>query len=133
YIREWGIKKVTGTAILKLIDWKKGRKITISYKGGGSVERLNNQSAVYKKMLQNSNIPREDLSQMAKNNDYQAILYGVPFYLVDEYARDSKKFKYNDPRRLTGALGADESDRRGTEVTFLHNITDSTQSDQGKT
>ncbi|HLR41519.1 MAG TPA: AAA family ATPase, partial [Virgibacillus sp.] len=97
------------------------------------MERLNNQSAVYKKMLQNSNIPREDLSQMAKNNVYQAILYGVPFYLVDEYASVSKKFKYNDPRRLTGALCAAYLDKIAQGHTYLHNIKDSTKSVQGKT
>src|SRR5699024_4326901 len=89
--------------------------------------RLSNQSTIYQKMLQNSNIPREDLSQMTKNNVYQAILYGVPFYLADEYASVSQKFKYNDPRRLTGALCAAYLDKIAQGHTYLHNIKDNTK------
>lgn len=38
------------------------------------------------------------------SNIYKTVLYGIPFNIADEYAYKSGKYRFNDPRRLLGAL-----------------------------
>src|SRR5699024_12510932 len=93
------------------------------------MEKLNSQSTIYEKMLQNTNIPRENLSKMVEDNVYQTILHGIPFYLADEYASSSKAFTYKDPRRLTGALCEAYLHKLAQRHTYLHNLRYSTKND----
>ncbi|WP_374723600.1 ATP-dependent DNA helicase [Calidifontibacillus erzurumensis] len=51
-----------------------------------------------------TNLPLDKLSSILEQNVYQTVLYGAPFQLADKYAYESRKYTYNDPRRLLGAL-----------------------------
>src|SRR5699024_3887210 len=97
------------------------------------MEKLNSQSTIYEKMLQNTNIPRENLSKMVEDNVYQTILHGIPFYLGDEYASSSKAFTYKDPRRLTATLCAAYLNKLTQGHTYLHKIRDSTKNVDDRT
>lgn len=91
------------------------------------------RSPLHEEFLKKSNISAENLSQMMKDNVYQTILYGIPFRLADEYAYSTKRYRYNDPRRLTGAVCEAYLNKLSQGHTYLHKISDDTKNINGRT
>lgn len=88
---------------------------------------------LFDKIFEKSNLTSaSELYDILEENAYDAILYGVPFRLIDEYAYASKKYTYNDPRRLLGALCAVQFLRITQGHTFFKDLTNRKREENGK-
>lgn len=92
---------------------------------------LRETKQIREEFTETTSLPVDKLEHMLQNNVYQTVLYGAPFRLADEFAH-SKKYNYNDPRRLLGAMTATYLTKLSQGHTTWPRVLDRTEKSKGK-